>query len=66
MMSMEYVQSREEEAVRGASGYLKMTWTDLLDSEAPSWSLVGLMLFLPDGIQKLGAGRWSLDALIRR
>ena len=45
-------------------------WTDLLYTEAPGWSilvrlLVGLVVFLPEGIQKqifpdvLGAGRFA-------
>ena len=47
-----------------------MRWTDLLKTEAPGWSilvrfLVGLVVFLPEGIQKLvfpdvlGAGRFA-------
>lgn len=46
------------------------SWTDLLYTEAPGWSilvrlLVGLVVFLPEGIQKLmfpdilGAGRFA-------
>jgi putative oxidoreductase len=46
------------------------SWTDLLYTEAPDWSilvrlLVGLVVFLPEGIQKLmfpdilGAGRFA-------
>ena len=47
-----------------------MRWTDLLKTEAPGWSilvrfLVGLVVFLPESIQKLvfsdvlGAGRFA-------
>jgi hypothetical protein len=47
-----------------------MNWSDLLDTEASGWSilvrlLVGLVVFLPEGIQKLvfpdilGAGRFA-------
>jgi putative oxidoreductase len=48
----------------------RTNWTDLLYTEAPGWSmlvrlLVGLVVFLPEGIQKLtfpdilGAGRFA-------
>jgi uncharacterized membrane protein YphA (DoxX/SURF4 family) len=48
----------------------RTTWTDIIRTEAPGWSilvrlLVGLMVFLPEGIQKLifpdilGAGRFA-------
>jgi putative oxidoreductase len=48
----------------------RTNWTDLLYTDAPAWSilvrlLVGLVVFLPEGIQKLifpdilGAGRFA-------
>jgi putative oxidoreductase len=49
---------------------MTMKWTDVLKTDAPGWSilvrlLVGLVVFLPEGIQKLifadvlGAGRFA-------
>jgi putative oxidoreductase len=59
---------RAQDQAQRTSG--KTLWANLLDTEAPGWSilvrlLVGLVVFLPEGLQKLifpdilGAGRFA-------